>query len=154
MITKRDFHFSRIGGNEGCMRAVGGRGKEERKRFGHKRIHSKWLTFSLESKVVIYAGAKLSGRDELFIVSTFSFPHLPPPPTTVSVPFFVSTFPPPTACHKLSSLIMIISFRQRNAFTFLFVLKLVLLFRLFPSPPSRFPSLSLGGFFGFRLRSR
>lgn len=120
-------------------------GKEERKRFGHKRIHSKWLTFSLESKVVIYAGAKLSGRDELFIVSAFSFPHLPPPPTTVSVPFFVSTFPPPTACHKLSSLIMIISFRQRNAFTFLFVLKLVLLFRLFPSPPSRVfpPSLSV-----------
>lgn len=33
------------------------------------------------------------------------------------------------ARHKLSSLIMIISFRQRNAFTFLFVLKLVLLFR-------------------------
>lgn len=63
-----------------------------------------------------------------------------------SVRPFSTIFSSTTACHKLSSLIMIISFRQRNAFTFLFVLKLVLPLRLLL--PHLHPSLPVYSCFG------
>lgn len=84
MITKRDFHFS-------CERRQG-KGSSP-----NNKIHSKWLTFSLKSKVVIYVGrgeeegrTKLSGKDELTIVSGFFSVVVvvlfPAPPLVINYP--------------------------------------------------------------------